>query len=90
MIRHLCFALAFCAAGQAMALESQLPPVILEAASTMTHLYPDEVRLVEVGFDIPPRARFRSRADRAELFLPDHCPERTCAERPGPGDRITS
>jgi hypothetical protein len=56
MIHHLRYA---CAAAMALiippahARESQLPPVILEASSAMTHLYPDEIQLVEVGFDVP-------------------------------------
>jgi hypothetical protein len=56
MIRHLRFALAASVAlvaPHAVALESQLPPVILEATSPTTHLYPDEIQLVELGFDVP-------------------------------------
>ncbi len=56
MFCHLRCALAACTvllASHAPALESQLPPVILEASSAVTHLYPEEMRLVEVGFDIP-------------------------------------
>jgi hypothetical protein len=56
MIRHLRSALAVMTAligPQAPGLESQPPPAILEATGATTHLYPDEVRLVDVGFDIP-------------------------------------